>query len=730
MDTVVVARSVRCVASACRRSFQLCLVVVGALLLAGALRAAEGNSGVSGEFDWLPRIQQAIAEKEYEASPNGGGLQAPNRAHNLRTYFEATGIRVVDRTAAGSPELLELRLVGMGRGAQVKPVPPGDLSSEGTRVEIRRPGLVEWYVNAAVGLEQGFTLERRPEGEGSLVLELSVAGGRASLRDDAVVFRTATGRRLRYDGLAAVDAAGHSLVAQFEVPAPDRVQLRVEETGAVYPVTIDPILTRSVDAQFEADQVDARFGHSVAAAGDVNGDGYADVIVGAYLYDAGETDEGAAFVFLGSASGIASGSPATASAQLESDQAGANLGYSVAGAGDVNGDGYADVIVGARHYQAGEIDEGAAFLFLGSASGIASGNPATAAAQLESDQANAEVGVSVAGAGDVNGDGYADVIVGAQFYSAGQSFEGAAFVFLGSASGISSGNPATAAAQLESDQVDAELGRSVAGAGDVNGDGYADVIVGAHRYDAGETEEGAAFVFLGSASGIASGNPATAAAQLESDQAGANLGQSVAGAGDVNGDGYADVVVGARNFQAGQTLEGAAFVFLGSASGIASGNPATAAAQLEADQVFAQLGVSVAGAGDVNDDGYADVIVGARFYDSGQPAEGAAFVFLGSATGIASGNPATATAQLELNQANANLGYSVAGAGDVNGDGYADVLVGARFYDAGQSNEGAAFLFLGGATEALPTVSSWSRGALILALIVVVALGTRMHHRT
>ena len=84
MDTVVVKRSVRCVAGACRRSFQHCLVG-GALLLAGAPPAAEGNPGVSGQAHWLPRIQQAIAEKEYEASPNGRGLQAPNRAHNLRT---------------------------------------------------------------------------------------------------------------------------------------------------------------------------------------------------------------------------------------------------------------------------------------------------------------------------------------------------------------------------------------------------------------------------------------------------------------------------------------------------------------------------------------------------------------------------------------------------------------------------------------------------------------------
>jgi hypothetical protein len=127
----------------------------------------------------------------------------------------------------------------------------------------------------------------------------------------------------------------------------------------------------------------------------------------------------------------------------------------------------------------------------------------------------------------------------------------------------------TAAAQLEADQSLAHLGTSVASAGDVNGDGYSDVIVGAEHYDSGEPQEGAAFVFLGGAAGIDGGNPAAAAARLEGDQNGAPL------------------------YGAGELDEGAAFVFLGSVSGIASGGPASAAAQLEADQVSANLGRSV-----------------------------------------------------------------------------------------------------------------------------------------
>jgi len=290
------------------------------------------------------------------------------------------------------------------------------------------------------------------------------------------------------------------------------------------------------------------------------------------------------------------------------------------------------------------------------------------------------------------------VIVGAPHYDAGELNEGAAFLFLGSSAGIASGNPATAAARLESNQQDAKLGSCVASAGDVNGDGYADVIVGAYRYDAGQVDEGAAFLFLGSAAGIAGGDPATAAALLQANQNASFFGSSVASAGDVNADGYADVIVGALAYDAGQGHgEGAAFVFVGSAAGVANGDPATASAQLESNQAYAELGSSVASAGDVNGDGYADVIVGAWQYDAGQVDEGAAFVFLGSAAGIANGNPVTASARLESNQQTPKpqLGFSVASAGDVNGDGYADVIAGANLFDAGDGDEGAAFLFLG-----------------------------------
>jgi hypothetical protein len=639
---------------------------------------------------------QAVAAREYHVTEGESGFQSPNRAHDLRTFFGSSGIRVHGRTAESSQRLLALSLVGLGRGDALNRVGAGNLvKSEEARVEIRRPGITEWYENSALGLEQGFTLLDRPAGDRApLILELEVGHATASLHGDEVVLRSSAGRRLRYGKLEVVDANGARVAARLDVPDATHIRLVVADSKAAYPLEIDPLLGGIADARLESDQAEGELGWSVSDAGDVNGDGYADVIVGAPFFDAGQEDEGAAFIFLGSATGIADGGPSTASTQIESNQSFALLGARVSGAGDVDGDGFDDVIVSAPLYDSGQQDEGVAFLFLGSASGIPDGGPGAAEARIQSNQSGAQLGSGVSGAGDVNGDGFDDVLVGAPLYDAGEQDEGAAFLFLGGASGMANGTPSTAAARFESNQVDAWMGLGVAGVGDVNGDGFGDIIVGSEGYDRGHVNEGAAFIFLGSASGIANGTPATAATRLESNQANAIVGGEVSGAGDVNGDGFDDVLLGAPAYDRGQDSTGAAFVFLGRASGVANGNPTTAPGVIESSQAGGFLGSDVSGAGDVNGDGFDDVIVGSSGYDGGQSNEGAAFLFLGSAAGIADGAVESAFSRMEGDQSGAFLGYSVSRAGDVNGDGADDVLVGAIGYDMGQNNEGAAFVYL------------------------------------
>jgi hypothetical protein len=223
----------------------------------------------------------------------------------------------------------------------------------------------------------------------------------------------------------------------------------------------------------------------VATAGDVNGDGFSDVIVGAYQYENGEINEGRVFVYHGSADGLAT----TADWTAESNQAGAFFGRSVATAGDANGDGFSDVIVGAYQYDNGQGDEGRAFVYHGSAVGLST----TAAWTAESNQGSAWFGWSVETAGDVNGDGFSDVIVGVTGYDNDQMNEGRASVYHGSAAGFSP----TADWTAESNQTGATSGISVGTAGDVNGDGFSDVIVGVYHYDNGESDEGRAFVYYG-----------------------------------------------------------------------------------------------------------------------------------------------------------------------------------------------------------------------------------------
>ncbi len=440
----------------------------------------------------------------------------------------------------------------------------------------------------------------------------------------------------------------------------------------------------------ESNQVSANYGKCVFTAGDINGDGFSDVIVGAKSYDNGETDEGSAFVYNGSSSGLSS----TSNWTTASGQTNSLFGFSVASAGDVNGDGYTDVIIGAPAYDNGHVDEGRFFAYYGSTSGL----PAIADySVIEGNQTGAQLGSSISTAGDVNGDGYSDVLIGVPFFDLGQIDEGLVYLIFGSPTGLEYGVGWSA----ESNQAGAQFANSVATAGDVNGDGYSDIIVGANRYDSGQTNEGSVYVWLGSASGPGvNGTPLNADWTSEGNQASADFGKSVSTAGDVNGDGYSDVIIGAPAYDNGEVDEGKFFAFYGSSSGL----PATPDySAVESNQTGAHLGSSVSSAGDVNGDGYSDVLIGVPDYDYGQTDEGLVYAFYGSATGL----EYTVGWSAQSDQASALFGISVSSAGDVNGDGYSDAIVGASAFDNGLVDEGAAFLYMGSASG-LSLTSNWS----------------------
>jgi hypothetical protein len=424
---------------------------------------------------------------------------------------------------------------------------------------------------------------------------------------------------------------------------------------------------KTPDWTAEGKQEEAYFGVVVSTAGDVNGDGYGDVIIGAPGYDNDQDDDGRVFVYYGSASGLSK----TAAWTAKGNQDEAYFGWSVSTAGDVNGDGYSDVIIGAPGYHE---YAGRAFVYYGSASGLSTGAKWIGGAE----QAKEYYGVSVSEAGDVNGDGYSDVIVGADMYDNGERNEGRAYVYHGSASGLSQSYDWTA----EGNQDEAYFGTSVSEAGDVNGDGFSDVIIGADMYDDSvNADVGYVYVYHGSASGLSK----TAAWTATGKQEFAYFGISVSEAGDVNGDGFSDVIIGAHYY--GEANEGRAFVYHGSASGLSK----TAAWTAEGDQAYAHFGISVSEAGDVNGDGFSDVIVGVYGYNGDQPNEGKAFVYHGSASGLLK----TSSWAAGVGQKYAYFGISVSEAGDVNGDGFSDVIIGAYQYDNSDKNEGSTFIYYG-----------------------------------
>jgi hypothetical protein len=362
-------------------------------------------------------------------------------------------------------------------------------------------------------------------------------------------------------------------------------------------------------------QASAALGTSVASAGDVNGDGYSDVIIGAPGNDNGQADEGGAFVWLGSTTGLSgdTGTTAHANWSAESDQAESGFGGSVASAGDVNGDGYADVAVGAKDFDFPEEDEGAVFVWHGSASGLGdSGTPANSDWREDGDTDNASLGNSVASAGDVNRDGFSDLIAGGAYLAA---------VWHGSSSGLSSLGVDWVQA---GSQPTALFGYSVSTAGDVNGDGYSDVVIGAPLQTGTQSNEGGAWAYCGGASGLES-------TACWADLGGSPLsffGWSVSSAGDLNGDGYSDIAVGAPSWTDGETAEGQVRVYYGSAWGPVSYNGGDWA--YESDVAYANVGFSVAAAGDVTGDGFGDLIVGAPHHTWSQDYEGRMLVFYGT----------------------------------------------------------------------------------------------------
>ncbi|MFX1236396.1 MAG: hypothetical protein ACFFAS_15620 [Promethearchaeota archaeon] len=439
------------------------------------------------------------------------------------------------------------------------------------------------------------------------------------------------------------------------------------------------ILTNNIslsdcDYSFKGEPSDLA-GYSVASAGDFNGDGYSDILIGA-PGDNGQ--RGKSYLIFGSESGWENNMSITeANASFLGESIMDSAGYSVASAGDYNKDGYDDILIGAPLNDDGGTDAGKVYLILGSESIWGKDVPLTQAnASFLGENDLDRAGHSVAGAGDVNNDTYDDILIGAINNDDGADDAGKTYLILGSESGWGKDIPLTEAnASFLGESVDDSAGRAVASAGDFDRDDYDDILIGT-----GEK----VYLIFGKVSGWEN-NVSLIGADASF------MGDSVGSAGDFNGDGYDDILIGTPGADA---QKGKAYLILGSESGWGKDVPLTDAnASFIGEDNLDQGGYSVASAGDVNNDTYDDILIGAINNDDGADDAGKTYLILGSESGWGKNMSLTdADASFIGEYVDDNAGRSVASAGDFNGDGYDDFLIGTYKNNDGGTDSGKVYL--------------------------------------
>jgi len=568
-------------------------------------------------------------------------------------------VREIRIANAGSPPS------GGARGGKFE---DSELLSADNKAWIETDNIRIDYTNTKEGMRQDFIVKEKISGDDGLQLRMNVNTDlKMNVSKDAVTFSSGKDGKdkMMYSSLKAWDANGKTLDAYFERSDEHQFAIVVDDINAVYPVTVDP-LSSTPDWVKGGWYTSMR--HIVMAdAGDINLDGFSDVLISSpgehtSLYT------GYVAVYFGSSNGL------TNDDKWQFKKLGSTVtefARSVSGNCDINGDGYGDIIVGEPKYTNGQTDEGRIHVFYGSQGGL----PDSADWVNESNIEWARLGYSVSTAGDYNGDGYDDVIVGAPGYPNNYlSAHGRVLIFLGSANGLSNGPVYSFINWLDGYT---GMGNVVSCAGDINGDGYSDVIAGEPYWppppsrpgDNQYESNGRFWVSFGSPSG----------ADYNSGRIGEDeyslFGYSVSSAGDVNNDGFDDVLVGSPNFYEGVGNRGKTYLYFGSQNGLVDA--------WSLDNQDPGFGTSVSDAGDVNSDGYDDVIIGAHYtaWDNmTDTSNSSAYVFYGSHNGIDN----TSFWKYQMSEF---LFVVVSSAGDVNTDGYSDVLVGGLKFEEPYLNE-------------------------------------------
>jgi len=417
------------------------------------------------------------------------------------------------------------------------------------------------------------------------------------------------------EGEAAYNAAGYCVSGDGDINGDGitdiligaNQELNGPDPGYAY------VLYGPVSGSFDLSSADARYvgedqyddaGRAVAIVGDVNADGYDDILVGAPYHDDPALSSGSAYLVYGPAYGW--NDLSSADAKFTGEDSGDQAGDGVAGVGDINSDGYDDILIGAQMQSDNGYWTGTVYLMHGPIYGTIGLGMADAI--LRGDAYHEHAGETATAAGDLNADGVPDILISAQpcFYCGG-TLPGTAYVVYGPVSGTM--DLYNADAKLWCDGC-AYGHESVSAAGDVNGDGYDDVLVGAIGDDANGMEAGAAFLVHGPVSGVidlANEYDAKLLGQAYRDRAGV-----VSDAGDINGDGFDDFMVGAyqRPYIANAMPEGAgmAYVVLGPVSGLLELSGANI--KIAGDAYGDSIGWSLDGVQDMDGDGLDDLLLG------------------------------------------------------------------------------------------------------------------------
>ena len=415
------------------------------------------------------------------------------------------------------------------------------------------------------------------------------------------------------------------------------------------------------------------FGSALDTVGDLNGDGCDDYIIGAE-----------------------NGGPAGGSAQVHSGIDGSILyfksaplvntdfGFDVCGLGDLNGDDVPEFAVGAPQYRIGGVPAGAVLIYSGADGSLHS--------MLSGDSIGDDFGYSLDNAGDVNNDGIEDVVVGIRHDDFGASGTGTVRVF--------SGADLSVLYSFHGDFAGDQLGSSVSSAGDVNNDGFVDIIAGAPGSDVGGNAAGAARVFSGFDGSILFDFYGTANLQ--------EFGLSVSDVDDLNQDGYSEFLICAPSEISGGFSVGAVHVY--------SGLDGQEIHAFYGDSGGDRFGWRARGTGDIDGDAVGDLIVGAIGDDNNGLASGSARVFSGADFSVLQTFNGVHGFSI--------LGIDVAGAGDINGDGFEDVIIGADRDQIGGVGTGSATLYLANSKPVLKYKTKTRRRHFLDAIWVPDPAGT------